>query len=76
MTKIELLNDLDKTGMLMPLMKLGFLTPTLFTWRDVYLKYDVYLQTGKAKIDAEFLTAQEFKMSERHVRRIVKEMIR
>jgi hypothetical protein len=74
MTKIEVLNELDQSGFLVKAIKCGLITPTLFLWRDVALKYDIHIKMKKNKGDAEFLTAQEFRMSERNVRRIVREL--
>lgn len=74
MTRIEVLNELDQSGFLIKAIRCGLITPTLFLWRDVALKYDIYIKMKKNKGDADFLTAQEFKISERYVRKIIKEM--
>jgi hypothetical protein len=74
MTKIEVLNELDQSGFLVKAIKCGLITPRLFLWRDVALKHDIHLRSGKKYMDAEFLTAQEFRISESYVRKIVREM--
>lgn len=72
--KAEVLTEIDQSGLLKELLNLGVVSSSILLTIDVFRKYKAFIAQGKSIGDAQFLTAMEFRISERHVRRIVTEM--
>ena len=71
---IQILNQLDADGLLVKLFKSGLITHKYMFYRDIYLRYEKYKNEGKKILDAEFLTAKDFKISESTVQRAIRKM--
>lgn len=70
---VEILNELERTGKLRPLLSAGLISPKVIFYREVYLlvlsKIEIHKQT---KGTAESEAAEELRITERTVRRAIR----
>lgn len=71
-TAHKILTDLEESGDLKKLIRAGFCQPCILRDLNIFRSVDAHVQTGSKITKAVYCVAMDFKLSERHVRNIVK----
>lgn len=69
-----LIKELDDSGHLIRLVREGFISYKIMRNKDIYLTYDVHRKMGKNYSQSIRDTADQFDLSDRQIKNIVKEM--
>lgn len=70
-TAHQLLTNLEESGDLKVLVKGGFCQPSIFRDLNIYRSVNAQVQTGSKRGDAIMCTAVNFKLTMRHVQKIL-----
>lgn len=68
------IKELNDSGQLMQLVKDGFISYKIMRDKDIYLTYDVHRKMGKNYSQSIKDTADQFDLSDRQIKNIVKRM--
>lgn len=75
MIVFELIQELEKGNMLKPFVRNGIVASKIFRYYEVYIEYDKLKKTTKkGKMDRVSELSDKFRLSERTIQSIVKQM--
>ena len=74
MTKVELLNKLERDGVLDLLVKSGLVSTTFIFYREIYLQVDYRIRLGLKKMDAYQDFAEQYNVHENTIMNACKAM--
>ena len=69
-----IIKELDDSGQLLRLMQEGFISWSIMRNKDIYLTYDIHRKLGKGYNQAIRDTADQFDLSDRQIKNIIKQM--
>ena len=69
-----IIKELDDSGQLLRLMQGGFISYKIMRNKDIFLTFDIHRKMGKSYSEAIRDTADQFDLSDRWIKKIVKEM--